>query len=1019
MMHLLNAVLRWSLEHRPAVLVAWAGIALAGVFSFVHLPMDAFPDTTPVQVQVNAVAPALSPLEVERQITAPVEQALSGLPDLEEVRSVSKFGFAQLTLVFEEGSDLWRARQVVAERLATVDLPDGIDRPQLGPVASGLGEVFHYLVKGEGKTLAELRTVQDWIVQPQLRSVAGVAEVNSWGGDERRIEVVVDPQNLQKYGLALSEVVEALERGNRNVGGGSFEAAGEATLVQGIGVLTSKGAIEQVVVAAHEGVPVRVGDVARVVEGRELRRGAVTADGEGEAVLGLGFLLMGENSKDVTSRLALRLDEVRKGLPEGVRVEAVYQRTTLVDQVLDTVTKNLFEGALLVITVIFLLLGNWRAGLIVAATIPVSMLFAANFMVQAGVAGSLMSLGAIDFGLLVDSAIIQVENAVRRLGQAPGQDRIDVVREAAVEVLGPTMFGQLVILVVYLPILTLQGIEGRLFRPMALTVGFALVGATLASVTLIPVLSSLFLRQAGADRENLLVRGLKRTYRPVVRAALASPTVVLLCALLALGNGTFLATRLVSEFIPRLGEGALVFNTIRLASVSLDESVRVGTHVERLLLQKFPDEVERVWTRTGTAEVATDPMGTELSDVFVMLKPAEGWTRADTQQGLVEAMEAELAVLPGMKMVFTQPIEMRVNEMIAGIRSDVGIKVFGDDLDLLVQKAREIAAVVESVPGAADVLTEQMTGLPTLRVEVDPAAIARHGVSAHEVLGVVEALGGREVGELQEGERRFPIAVRIDPRYQEAGQLGRLLVTTPAGQRLPLASLTHLVTTEEPATIQREWARRRVVVQANVRGRDVGSFVAAVREAIDARVDLPPGTFVRFGGQFENLQRAQARLFVVVPVALALIFLLLYATYGRVLDAARVFTGVPFAAVGGIVALWLRDMPFSVSAAVGFVALSGVSVLADMVLVSTIRRHLDEGLGVVEAVERAALERLRPVLMTALVASFGFVPMALSTGIGAEVQRPLATVVIGGLFSSTALTLVVLPVLYTVLRKQR
>ena len=1018
MLPLLKAVLGWSLSHRLAVIVGWLAIAIAGAVSFSILPMDAFPDTTPVQVQVNATAPALAPLEIERQVTTPVEQALFGLPDLAEVRSISKFGFSQVTLVFEEGADLWLARQTVAERLGGVQLPEGMDRPQLGPVATGLGEVFHFLIGGEGKSLAELRTIQDWIVKPQLRSVPGVAEVNTWGGDERRIEVVVDPNDLQKFGLALEDVVVALEENNLNVGGGSFDLAGEATLVQGIGVLTKLSDIERVVVTAHHGVPVRIRDVARVQEGREIRRGAVTAHGKGEAVLGLGFMRMGENSHEVTTNLALRLEEVRKSLPEGVHVDTVYERTTLVDQVLHTVEKNLFEGALLVVVVILAFLGNVRAGLLVAVTIPASMLFATSFMLQLGIAGSLMSLGAIDFGLLVDSAIIQVENTMRRLGQEPDRPRIDVVRDAAVEVLGPTMFGQLVILVVYLPILTLEGIEGRLFRPMAITVVLALLGATLASVTLIPVLSSLVLPRRGEGHENLLVRSLTFLYRPLLRRALGSPGLVICFALLALANAGFLATRLGSEFIPRLGEGTVVINTIRLASVSLDESVRYGTQIERLLLEKFPDEVARVWTRTGTAEVATDPMGTELSDVFVMLMDREDWTRAGTQTELVEAMEAELSVLPGMRMVFTQPIEMRVNEMIAGIRADVGIKLFGDDLEILTQRAREIEAIVKAVPGASDVFTEQMTGLPTLRVEVDQDAIARYGIPAHEVLDVVEALGGTEVGELQEGERRFPIAVRIDPKYQTPGELSRLLVTTPRGERLPLASLARLVTVEGPSTIQREWARRRIVVQANARGRDVGGFVKELSDRIDAELELPPGYFVRFGGQFENLARARARLLIVVPVALALIFALLYATYGRVIDAARVFTGVPFAAVGGIVALWLRDMPFSVSAAVGFVALSGVSVLGDMVLVSTIRRNLDEGLALVEAVERAAVERLRPVLMTALVASVGFIPMALNTGIGAEVQRPLATVVIGGLFSSTVLTLVVLPVLYTVLRRR-
>ena len=1019
MLTLLHAVIGWSLRHRGAVVVAWLAIAVAGALSLLHLPMDAFPDTTPIQVQVNASAPALSPLEVERQVTYPLEQALAGVPDLVELRSLSKFGYAQITLVFDEGTDLWRARQMVAERLGSVDLPAGIEAPSLGPVATGLGEVLHYLILGEGKTLAELRGVQDWIVRPQLRSVQGVAEINTWGGDERRVEVVVDPQDLLKYDLSLDLLVEALEQNNSNVGGGSIDRAGEATLVQGVGVLTTRQSVEQVVITAHDGVPVRVGDVARVEEGRALRRGAVTADGAGEVVLGLGFMLMGENSRDVTERLVLRLADVQETLPEGVRLETVYARTTLVDHVLQTVATNLFEGALLVVAVIFLFLGNWRAGLIVAAAIPLSMLFATSLMLRAGVAGSLMSLGAIDFGLLVDSAIIQVENAVRRQADAGGRSRRAVVQEAAVEVLAPTMLGQLVMIVVFLPVLALEGVEGRMFRPMALTVVFALVGSSLASLTLIPVLSSLFLVRGGAHRENLLVRGLQGLYRPVLRRALAAPGMVLLVAALALANAGFLATQLGGEFIPRLGEGTIVLNTVRLASVSLDESVRYGTQIERALLEKFPNEVERVWTRTGTAEVATDPMGIELSDVFITLKDRRGWERADTQGALVTAMEAELSVLPGMRMVYTQPIEMRVNEMIAGIRADVGIKLFGDDLELLRALALEIDAVVRTVAGAADVTTEQTAGLPVLRVEVDQAAIARHGIAARDVLAVVDALGGIPVGALQRGERRDPIAVRLDPRYQAQETLDRLLVTTAQGQRLPLSQLARLVTVEGPSTIQREWARRRVVVQANVRGRDVQSFVAEVDARIDSEVDLPPGYEVRYGGQFEQLERAGDRLLVVVPLALALIFGLLYATYGRLVDALRVFTGVPFAAVGGVAALWLRDLPFSVSAAVGFVALSGVAVLGDMVLVSTIRRNLDRGEELHQAVEGAAVERLRPVLMTALVASFGFVPMALNTGIGAEVQRPLATVVIGGLFSSTALTLVVLPVLYTLLRRGR
>ncbi len=1015
----LQATIHWALAHRSLVLSGWLLILLGGVLSALRLPVDAFPDTTPVQVQVNTMAPALGPLEVERQVTITVEQALLGLPELVELRSLSKPGFSQLTLVFDEGTDLWRARQMITERLANVRLPQGLEPPSLGPVASGLGEVFHYLVRGKTRSLAELRAIQDWMIAPQLRSVPGVAEVNTWGGDERRVEVHVDPARLSAQGLSLHEVIVALQENNLNVGGGTISRGGEGTVVQGVGILTTLQEVEAVVLSSTAGTPLRVGDIAQVVEGRELRHGAVTADGTGEVVLGLGFLLMGENSHDVTSRLAVRLEEIKKSVPTDVQVEAVYQRTTLVDQVLGTVETNLFEGALLVIAVVFVFLGNWRAGLIVALIIPTSLLFATNLMLGLGVAGSLMSLGAIDFGLLVDSTIIQVENTVRRLSEGGGQARLEVVEAAAVEVLGPTMYGQLVILVVYLPLLTLEGIEGRLFRPMALTVSFALVGSTLASLTLVPVLSSFLLGRGRRDDENRLIRGLKSLYQRVLGAALAAPALVLSLALLSLLNAAFLLTRLGSEFVPRLGEGAVVINTIRLASVSLDESTRYGTQIERLILEKFPDEVERVWTRTGTAEVATDPMGAELSDVFVTMTPPTQWRRATSQTELVEQLSAQLAVMPGMRMVFTQPIEMRVNEMIAGIRADVGIKLFGDDLDVLRAKAREIETVAKAVPGAADVVTEVMTGLPTLSVEVDRAASGRHSVPASEILSLVEALAGKDVGEVQDGERRFPLVVQLAPRELAAETIGSLLVTTPAGLAMPLGSVARLVTQEGPSTIQREWGRRRVVVQTNVRGRDVGSFVAELARQIAAQVELPAGYYVRFGGQFEHLERARSRLLLVVPLALALIFSLLYATYGRVLDAVRVFTGVPFAVVGGVVALWLRGLPLSVPAAVGFVALSGVSVLADMVLVSTIRRTLDAGVELREAVIGAAQERLRPVLMTALVASLGFLPMAFNTGVGAEVQRPLATVVIGGLMSSTALTLVVLPVLYTVLRRGR
>ncbi|WP_242344955.1 efflux RND transporter permease subunit [Anaeromyxobacter terrae] len=1013
---MLTRIIEWSLRHRWTVVGAWTAIVVAGVLSFRALPIDAFPDTTPVQVQVNTVAPALAPLEAERQITIPVEQVLAGLPKVEDLRSISKFGLSQITVQFEDGTDLWFARQQVSERLSRLELPASIERPALGPVATGLGEVFHYLVKGKGKSLEEIRTAHDWIVAPQLRSVPGVAEVNAWGGNEKQWHVVVDPRRLQKFDLSLGDVYEALEKNNANVGGGVLDRGGTSRLVLGVGALTDARGIEGVVVAAHDGVPVRIRDVARVEVGREIRRAAVTADGEGEAVLGLGFMLVHENSHEVTKALAARLADVQKSLPAGITAEPVYERTELVDLVLRTVRNNLLEGALLVVAVLFAFLGNFRAGLIVASAIPVSLLFAFTGMLRFGIAGTLMSLGAIDFGLVVDSSVILVENAERRLGMEGGRRPVrEVVRDAAIEVRKPTLFGELIIALVYLPILTLEGVEGKLFRPMALTVVLALLGSVLLSMTLAPVLASLALRE-GAHREPRWVGWLKRKYEPILAWTLAHSRWMLGVAAALIAVAAIGALRLGSEFVPRLSEGTIVVNVARLAEVSLDESVRMGERIEKVILAKFPDEAERVWTRTGTPEVATDPMGVELSDVFVALRPRERWKRAHTQAELVEAMRKELEVLPGERLAFTQPIEMRLNEMVAGIRSDLGVKLFGDDLDLLRAKAREVETVLRGIPGAADVTVEQVTGQPVLQVTVDRDAIARYGIPARSVLDATEAVGIRHVGEIREGDRRFALGVRLSEEFRDPDAFGAVQVPGPAGERIPLSRLTHVEEHSGPTTIQREWGKRRVVVQANVHGRDLGSFVAAAQKAIGERVELPEGYFVRFGGQFTNLERARTRLLVVVPIALALVFLLIHVSSGRLLDTLRIFSGVPFALVGGILALTLRGLPFSISAAVGFVALFGVAVLNGLVLVSRVRQLLDRGVALVEAVREAAISRLRPVLMTASVASLGFVPMALATGPGAEVQRPLATVVIGGVLSSTVLTLLVLPVLFTALR---
>ncbi len=1015
---MLTAVIGWSLRYRWLVIAGAVVLAIAGGLAFRELPLDAFPDTTPTQVQVNTVAEALSPTEVERQLTIPVEQTLSGMPALEDLRSISKFGLSQITLRFSDDTDIWFARQLVNERLARVELPPSVGRPELGPVATGLGEVFHYIVQSDTRSLEELRTVHDWVIAPQLRAVSGVAEVNAWGGEEKQWQVTVEPTRLQKFGLSLGDVYAALESNNANVGGGVVERGGSASLVVGVGVLEGGLSIGDVVIASHGGVPVRVRDVAKVEVGHEVRRAAVTADGRGEAVLGLGFMLMGENSKVVTEALEARLREIRKTIPAGISVAPVYERTHLVDEVLGTVRLSLFEGALLVIAVLFVFLGNLRAGLIVAAAIPLSMLFAFSGMWRFGIAGTLMSLGAIDFGLIVDSSVILVENAEQHLQKHSKRSVLDVVRDAAVEVRRPTLFGEFVIMVVYLPVLALTGVEGKLFRPMALTVIFALVGSMIVSLTVMPALASLVLRRGKAHSEPKAVAALKRGYARVLDRALVRPRAVVGGAAAVVLVGALLATQLGSEFVPRLSEGSIVINTVRLAEVSLTESVRYGTQIEKVLLERFPHEIERVWTRTGTPEVATDPMGVELSDVFVMLKPRGEWRRADTQEQLVTEMEAELADLPGMRMSFLQPIEMRVNEMIAGVRSDLGIKVFGDDLDILKSKAREIETLVRGIEGAEDVTVEQVTGQPVTEVTVDRAAIARYGINARDVLDVVEAMGGRHAGVVREGERRFDLVVRLEPSFRDdLDKLATVLVRAPGGERIPLGRLAQIREVSGPTTIQREWGKRRVVVQANVRGRDLGGFVSEVQDKLAAEVDLPDGYYLRFGGQFENLERARDRLLIVVPVALALILGLLFVTYRRWLDAGRVFLGVPFAMVGGVLALHLRGLPFSISAAVGFIALAGVSVLGDMVLVSRIRQLHDSGVEVVTAVREAAISRLRPVLMTASVAAIGFVPMALNTGVGAEVQRPLATVVIGGVLSSTLLTLVVLPVLYAALRR--
>ncbi len=1010
---MLEKLIDFTIQRRYLVLALTGLFIVVGIFAFLRLPFDAFPDTTPVMVQVNVSAPGWAPDEVERQITFPVERELAGLTGLTELRSISKYGLSQTTLIFEDDIDIYLARQQVTERLTVVELPHGIEAPRLGPVSTGLGEIFHYVVIGRFEDPTEVRTIQDWVVRPQLQSVPGVAEINSWGGYEKQYQVMLDPGKLLQYKLSVAEIAEALESGVRNVSGGEVVRGGEQTLVQGVGIVTAQKQIAELVVANRHDVPIRVKDIGDVVVGHEIRRGAASYQGQGEAVLGLGFMVTGQNSHDVASRLAAQLEEIKKTLPPGVDVKPVYVRTDLVDQVLETVTHNLFFGAALVIAILFIFLGNFRAGLIVASSIPLSMLFAFDAMSRAGIVGSLMSLGAIDFGLAVDNSVIQVENAMRRLSHnTDGRSRFDVIKDAILEVRKPTLFGELIIILVYLPVLTLEGIEGKMFRPMALTVVFVLIGSLILSFTVIPAAIATFLTKPFKEKEPKVVVWSRRLYKPILDKALLHQRWVIGGSVAALLLGGFLFLRLGGEFIPRLSEGTIAVNIIRLAGISAEQSVDNNSRMEQILIERFPDEVADVWSRVGTAELATDPMGLELTDMFITLKPRSGWTKASTQSELVEKMDAELSDLPGNNRVFTQPIEMRVNEMIAGIRADVGIKLFGDDLGLLESKAEEITRLVESIPGAADVSAEQLTGQPEMRLTIQREQIARYGIKANEVLAYIEAMGGITVGEVYEDQRRFDLTLRLDTTYYGSPEDVSRLWLASDNKQLPLTQLVHPVLETGYSTITREWAKRRTVIQANVRGRDVESFVDELEERISKEISLPAGYYVRYGGQFENLERAKDRLAIVVPLALLLIFGLLYMTYHSIRDALLIFTGVPLAALGGILALEMRGMPFSISAGVGFIALFGIAVLNGMVLISYVRQLRESGHGLVDAIRESALVRLRPVLMTALVAAVGFIPMALSTGIGSEVQRPLATVVVGGILTSTILTLIVLPVLY-------
>jgi heavy metal efflux system protein len=1030
---MLERILQFSIRQRWLVVLATAAVAAFGLYNYTRLPIDAVPDITNVQVQINTEAPGYSPFEAEQRVTYLVETAMAGLPRLEETRSISRYGLSQVTVIFEDGTDIFFARQLINERIQEVKsrLPPGIE-PSMGPIATGLGEIFLWTIEAKpGATNAagkpysgmELREIQDWIVRPQLKTVEGVADVNTIGGFTKQFHVRPYPERLIAHGLSFKDVLDVLARNNSNVGAGYIEKSGEQYLVRAPGQVQDLEQIKQLVVGTHEGTPVFLGTVADVAHGSELRTGAATEDGK-EVVLGTVFMLMGENSRIVAQRVAAKMEEVNRTLPAGVVAKTVYDRTTLVDATIETVSHNLAIGALLVIAVLFVFLGNFRAAVITACVIPLSMLMTISGMVERGVSGNLLSLGALDFGIIVDGAVIIVENCMRRLAERQRelgrlltrQERFDTVFEASKEVRRATMFGELIIMIVYLPILTLTGIEGKMFYPMAFTVLAALFAAMILSVTFVPAAVALFVTGRVSEQESLVVRWAERAYRPALAAALHNRLATITVAGALMVVTAAMGMRLGSEFLPSLDEGDLLVHALRIPGTSLTTAI----DMQHTLEQKFKTypEVDYIFSKIGTAEIATDPMPPSVADTYVMLKPRDRWPNPRRPKAdLVEQLQKELLLVPGNNYEFIQPIQMRFNELIAGVRSDVAVKVFGDDVEVLAEVGDRIERVLSAVPGAADTKVEQTTGLPMLTIHLKRPELARLGLNVADVQDVIEiAIGGRAVGEVFEGDRRFDIVVRLpDDLRTDMEQMKRIPIRlpgkAPAGY-VPLGSVAELEVAPGPNQVSRENGKRRVVVTANVRGRDIGSFVAEAEQRIRDGVAIPPGYWTAWGGQFEQLISARERLQVVVPVALLLIFGLLFATFGNARDALLVFTGVPLALTGGIFFLWVRGIPFSISAAVGFIALSGVAVLNGLVMITFIDKLRADGRQIDDAITAGALARLRPVLMTALVASLGFLPMMLATGRGAEVQRPLATVVVGGILSSTALTLLVLPVLY-------
>jgi heavy metal efflux system protein len=1014
---MLKRFLSFVLGQRLFIIALTVLLIGIGFWAAVNLPIDAVPDITNIQVQINTNAPSLSPFEVEKQITFPVEVAVSGLPRVQQVRSVSKFGLSQVTVVFEDGVDIYFARQLVQQRLqeARAEIPPGLGTPEMGPISTGLGEIYQYTVETPGNDLIEARTIQDWLLKPVLRTVSGVAEVNSFGGMEKQYQVLIRPDSLLKYGLSVRQVQEAIAANNLNQGGGYIVKNAQQYVVRGIGQVQTLDQIRNIVITSNGGTPVRVQDVGEVKIGPAIRQGAVTKDGNGEVATGVVMMLMGSNSRVAVQSVKDRIATLLKTLPQGVKLVPFYDRADLVNRTIHTVEKNLFEGAILVIVVLLLLLGNIRAAVIVALSIPLSMLFAMTMMVKFGIAGSLMSLGAIDFGLVVDGSVVMVENSVRRLSERKeGKSVFGVVVEACSEVGRPIIFGIGIIIIVYLPILTLEGVEGKLFRPMAMTVVFALIGSLFLTFTITPVLTSLLLRGKLREGENLLLRRVKRSYEPALEWCLGNRTLIVSLAgglvAIALVTSLFMG----SEFIPRLDENAFALEMRRPAGISLEEANRQNTAIERHLRTQFPNEIETILSKTGRAEIATDPVGPNSTDLIILLKPHEGWRKASSREDLVNAMDSELQKFLGVTYEFSQPIEMRMNELIAGVRSDIAVYLFGEDMNVLSKTADDAVSAVSKIPGARGFRAQQVSGLPMVEIALRPDAVARYGINSADVMEVIESIAGLETTKIIEEQRRFDLVLKFaDDVSGNKEAISKLLVSAPRGEQVPLGLLADIREVEGPAEISHLNGSRLIIVEGNVGGRDIGSFINDLRRLFDEKkIPLPSGYHVDFGGQFENLERARKRLFIVVPLSLFLIFLLLFTTFNSIRQALLVFTGIPLATVGGVFSLVIRGMPFSISAGVGFIALFGVAVLNGVVMVSYINHLRQGGMPIAGAVREGALIRLRPVLMTALVASLGFIPMAVSTSAGAEVQRPLATVVIGGLITSTLLTLFVLPLLY-------